>query len=608
MVIARTRTRWLDRTPNEIEPPPIPGLDPLLSRLLSARDVATAEDAERFLRPKLNHLRDPAALPGCEAAARRLARAIEQRQPVVVYGDYDVDGITASAILWHTLRQLGHEAVTTYVPHRLDEGYGLNVAALDTFAAQDRKPLVVTVDCGITAIDAAAHAAAIGLDLIVTDHHALDRDRLPDAHALVHPDLGNSPGTRGSPLCGAGVAYKLAWQTARVHCGSDRLPDATRKLLLDLLAYSALGTVADLVPLVGENRVITVFGLQRVKDTPFDGLNALIDAAELRTEKIGASAVGFRLGPRLNACGRMGHAREAVSLLTDASPVRAAELARFLCEQNDERRAVERRTLEQARARIEDGGHADDGRRVIVLADEGWHPGVLGIVASRLVETHHRPVVLLGIDPATGVAKGSGRSVEGVDLHAAMTACGRHCTKFGGHAMAAGLTLPADAIDAYRDDLIAAVNDVLPIERLAATVTIDADVSLGECGMPLFDVLQRLAPFGRSNPRPRLRLRGATVARTAERMGSFGKHLRVTLRDDAGHAVRAVGFNLGDRAEELPAGATIDAVFEPGVNEWRGVRQPELKLIDLRRTATPPAGTDTRPAAVIPGGGDFYTR
>ncbi|MEM6458231.1 MAG: single-stranded-DNA-specific exonuclease RecJ [Planctomycetota bacterium] len=593
MVIARTRTRWLDRTPapapgipDNNQAPSIPGLDPLLGRLLSARGVATADDAERFLRPKLSHLRDPAELPGCAAAARRLARAVQERQPVVVYGDYDVDGITASAILWHSLRQLGHDAVTTYVPHRLDEGYGLNTAALDTFAAADPKPLVVTVDCGITAVDAAAHAAALGLDLIVTDHHAFDRENVPNAHALVHPGLD---GFRGSPLCGAGVAYKLAWQTARSHCGSDRLPQATRNLLLDLLAYAALGTVADLVPLVGENRVITVFGLQRVKDTPFDGLNALIDAAELRTEKIGASAVGFRLGPRLNACGRMGHAREAVSLLTDASPVRAAELARFLCAQNDERRAVERRTLEQARARIEEGGHADDGRRAIVLADEGWHPGVLGIVASRLVETHYRPVVLLGIDPATGVAKGSGRSVEGVDLHAAMTACGHHCTKFGGHAMAAGLTLPADAVDAYRDDLVAAVNDVLPPQRLGATVKIDADVSLAACGLPLFDVLHRLAPFGRSNPRPRLRLRGVTVARTAERMGSFGKHLSVTLKDDAGHAMRAVGFGLGDRAEEMPAGVTIDAVFEPGVNEWRGVRRPELKLVDLRRAV---AGSD----------------
>ncbi|MEM8739635.1 MAG: single-stranded-DNA-specific exonuclease RecJ, partial [Planctomycetota bacterium] len=531
----------------------------------------------------LNDLADPAGLPGCAAAADRLARAVRERQPIVVYGDYDVDGVTASAILWHTLTRLGHDAVTAYVPHRLEEGYGLNPEALTKFADAAAKPLVVTVDCGITAVDAAAHAEALGLELIITDHHALPAGALPTAASVVHPELDGVADP--SPLCGAGVAFKLAWQTARVCCGSDRLPAEMQRLMLDLLALAALGTVADVVPLVGENRVITTHGLARIKDTPFDGLNALIDAADLRAEKVDAVHVGFVLGPRLNACGRMGHAKQAVSLLTDASPVRAAELADFLTKENDRRRSAERAILKQAKARVEAEGLASDGCRVIVLADEAWHPGVIGIVASRLAETYHRPAVLLGIDPATNEAKGSARSVEGLDLHAAMRECAGHCTKFGGHAMAAGLSLPPENIEAFRTQLVETVNARWSVADLTPTVTYDARVGLSECTLELFRVLEGLAPFGRSNPRPRLMIRGAVTARPGQRMGGEGKHLTLSLRDRHGHGVRAVGFGMGDLAEELPGGVEVDAVFEPKINVWRGVSSPELHLRAVRRSA-----------------------
>ncbi len=586
----------------------------LLTRLLERRGLTDAEAVERFLSPKLQHLADPRDLPGCEAAAERLADAARAGRPIVVYGDYDVDGVTAAAILWHTLRGLG-AAVSTYVPHRIDEGYGLNAEALRSFAADaaaagTAMPLVVTVDCGITAVAEAELARQLGLGLIITDHHQFG-DTLPAADAVVHPEgriwglsglgvgkeahaapdvdaLGSSPQalkplTLTAQPCGAGVALKLAWQTARMFHGSDRLPDPLRSLMVDLLALAALGTVADVVPLVGENRVITAFGLSRIKRTPFVGLNALIDASRLRDDTIDSYKVGFVLGPKLNACGRMGHAREAVKLLTDATPAEAAELAKFLTGENDRRRATERAILEQAKAMVAERGDDTPDRRALVLAHPDWHPGVVGIVASRLVEAFHRPTVMLAVDAETGTAKGSARSVDGVDLHAALGSCAAHLVKFGGHAMAAGLTLDADRVDAFRAALVECINDQLAAEDLAAVVEVDAEVALADCCLPLFRQIQRLEPFGRHNPRPRLLLRDATLARPAQRMGGHGKHLSLYLRDGAGGpTLRAVAFGLGDLADDLPAGATVDLVFEPKLNVWQGRTSAELHVVDLR--------------------------
>ena len=567
---------------------------------------------ERFLSPKLQHLADPRELPGCADAAERLAAAARDRRPIIVYGDYDVDGVTAAAILWHTLRALGAE-VTTYVPHRIEEGYGLNAEALQKFAddaaaAGTTPPLVVTVDCGITAADEAALARELGLGLIITDHHQFG-DTLPEADAVVHPEGGRwglgglgvgadaqatvhvdasksdsqtpKPPTPNADPCGAGVALKLAWQTARAFHGSDRLPDPLRSLMVDLLALAALGTVADVVPLVGENRVITAYGLSRIKGTPFVGLNALIDASRLRDDTIDSYKVGFVLGPKLNACGRMGHAREAVKLLTDATAAEAAELSKFLTSENDRRRSTERTILDQAKAMVAERGDDTPDRRAVVLAHAEWHAGVVGIVASRLVEALHRPVVLLAIDEANGTAKGSGRSVDGVDLHAALTACGSHLVTYGGHAMAAGLTLDVARLDAFREALVDQVNAVLAAEDLAAVVQVDGRVELGDCCLPVFRQVQRLEPFGRANPRPRLLLRRVTLARPAQRMGANGKHLSLALRH-GNTTVRAVAFGLGDLADDLPAGAAVDLVFEPKLNTWRGNTTAELHVIDLR--------------------------
>ena len=590
MQLARTRTRWqrqdLALTDAHAARAELlvkaMGVHPVVAQLLVMRGLGEAGAAQGFLSPKLTDLHDPALLFGAEQAAERICRAIATGQPIVIYGDYDVDGVTASAILYHTLTACGGK-VETYVPHRLDEGYGLNEAAIRALggAHGDDKPVIVSVDCGITATGPAKCAKELGIDLIITDHHHFDADDLPEALALVHPKLAGE-GDQPYPcehLCGAGVAFKLAWQIARAHCGSDRLPAKLRDLLVDLLSYVALGTVADVVPLVGENRILTTFGLGRIKQTRFEGLNAMIAAARLGDEKIDAYHIGFVLGPRLNACGRMGHAREAVRLLTTATGKEAADLADFLTKENDRRRATERAIFDQAKEMVTAAGYDRDTQRAIVLAREGWHPGVVGIVASRLVEAFHRPVVMLSVEE--GTAKGSARSVDAISIHQAFFACSSHLEKFGGHAMAAGLTLASENVDAFRSDLVAWINERLSAEELIGSMTVDATVALAACTVDLFDQIHKLAPFGRGNPTPRLLMENVQLDRPAQRIGKTGDHLSLMLRSE-GKILRAVAFGMGEMAEQLPAGVHVDVLFQPKVSVWQGMRRAEVHVKDLQ--------------------------
>jgi single-stranded-DNA-specific exonuclease len=568
-------------------------LHPLVARLLIRRGRLTAAQAQAFLAPRLTDLHDPALLPGATRAAERIELAIKSRQPIVIYGDYDVDGITASAILWHMLHLAGAN-VSTYVPHRIEEGYGLNSEAIAALCegreTLGERPLIISVDCGITAVEPAAVAKAAGVDLIITDHHHFEADALPDAYALVHPDLpGSEYPFRG--LCGAGVAFKLAWHFARLHCGgTQKLPQAYRDVLLDLVSLAALGTVADVVPLLEENRVMTAIGLGQVKRTKFIGLNALIDASDLRDEKIDAYHVGFVLGPRINACGRMGHARQAVHLLTRAQPNEAVQIAEFLTQENDRRRVTERTIFVEAKEMVEAQGYHHDSRRVIVVGKEGWHQGVIGIVASRLVDAYNRPAIVLtfgevGAPGGAGVteaaeAHGSARSVDGVSIHEALQACAVHLSSFGGHAMAAGMRLPVSRVDALRESLIEFINQRLTIDDLTPVVTIESECELGDLTADTMTQLAKLEPSGRNNEKPIFCVRGAVVDRQASRMGGGGRHLNVLLRKGR-TSLRAVGWHMGDLAEKLAAGVTVDAVFEAKVSEWNGQRRVELMLEDI---------------------------
>ena len=576
------------------------GVSPLVARLLVQRGHADPDAAAAFLDPRLAGLPEPDALPGVPAAAQRLAAAVEAGRPIVVYGDYDVDGITASAILWHVLTDLGRlvgppgpasrPRVGTYVPHRIEEGYGLHAESLEAIArygahpeldpGDGTPPLVVTVDCGITAVGAAERARGLGLDLIITDHHRPAEGPPPDA-LLVHPEAGGAPAPGfDPPPCGAGVAFFLAWATARHALGTPRLPGPLKDKLVDLLALAAMGTVADLVPLAGANRRIVANGLKRLKSTRLPGLTALIRAAKLDGEEVSATHVGFVLGPRINACGRMGHAAEAVELLTTAAGRRAEDLAATLTAENECRRGVEREVLAEAVALVEDGALATDDRRVLVLAGEDWHPGVVGIVASRLVERYFRPVVLLAGTPE-GLLRGSARSVPEVDLHACLSACGDHLQAFGGHAMAAGMTLDPDRLDGFRAALQDAVAEVLPADRLRRNVRHDGDAGEDDLAAEAVGALGRLAPFGMGNPRPKLRLRGLVVERPPTRMGGRGAHASFQLRLGR-RSLRAVAFGRGDDAGEHAVGDRLDAIAELKLNTWNGTTRVEIHLVDFR--------------------------
>ena len=553
---------------------PPPGM--LVDRVLAARGIGG--DSGAFLDPTLRHLHDPSLIPDLDRAARRLLDALAAREPVAVYGDYDVDGVTATSILYHTLRAIAPDAdVRTYVPHRVDEGYGLNSAALRQLAEGGAR-VVVSVDCGVTAVEPAQEALRAGLDLIITDHHnpPATMDALPRAFAVVHPRRPDSTYPFGD-LCGAGVAYKLAWRLATMHCGAERVTPPLRELLLELLAFAALGAIADVVPLLGENRVIARFGLSRIKHSRITGLRALVEAAGLAGESVDTDHVGFVLAPRLNACGRMGHAREAVELFTTADADRAATIARELTRLNNERRSTEKAIVEQACDAAEHAGMTSPTRRAIVLADDRWHQGVIGIACSRLIDRYHRPTILLS--RRDGECHGSGRSIDGYGLHAALERCSGHLTGFGGHDMAAGLRLPAASLAAFADAFIADAGERIDEARLTPSLWIDSDAALTDLTLEEVSRLERLAPFGQGNPKPRLLLRGVRIAAAPQAMGVGGKHLSVRVGDNS-RMLRLVAWNWGDRAAALAAGQHADFVITPKINTWNGRSSVEGEVED----------------------------
>jgi single-stranded-DNA-specific exonuclease len=557
------------------------GGGPLLDRVLAGRGLRAGGAAEAFLSPSLKHLHDPSLMLNLDRAAARLLEAARAGEQIAIYGDYDVDGITATAILYHTLRAIEPScSVRTYVPHRLEEGYGLNAEAVAELCASGAR-VIVSVDCGITAVGPAKVARDAGVDLIITDHHNMPLGEFPWAFALVHPRLPGGAYPFGE-LCGAGVAYKLAWRMCTLACRSERVSQPLRELLVgDLLAFASLGVIADVVPLVDENRVIASYGLRRVRGAVNEGLRALVKASHLDSQEVSEEDVGFKLGPRLNACGRMGHAREAMELLTTATGPRAVQIAEELTRLNDERRKVERAIFEQACEMVEQGGMHREDQRAIVLAHPEWNAGVVGIVCSRLVEKYGRPALLM-CDHA-GHCHGSGRSIDGYSLHGGLEACAAHLTSFGGHDMAAGLRLESGRLEGFREAFIGHANERIAPEELTAAVSYDTDVEVGELTPESVRGLLRLAPFGRENPPVRLRIPAARVAMRPQTMGKTNKHLAVQV-GGAGttRLLRVVGWNWAEHIAHLPVGATLDMLVAPKINEWQGTSRVEAELIDVR--------------------------
>ena len=547
-------------------------LPPLVATVLAMRGAYTPESAQAFLDPKLSDLHDPADLPGAEQAAERLAEAVRQGRKIVIYGDYDVDGITAVAILHAAIGLVGGQ-VGFYIPHRIEEGYGLNPAAVAEVAAAGGE-LMVTVDCGISAAAELADLPA-GLEAIVTDHHALP-EQLPPAGAIVHPHLGEYPNRH---LCGAGVALKVAWALARRVCGTERVDDRLREFLLYATSLAAMGTIADVVPLRGENRVLASYGLRGLAGAGHPGLAALIASAGLDGKSLQAKDVGFVLGPRLNAAGRMGHANLAVELLTDADAARGAEIAAELNKLNAQRQKVERQITAEAEALVREGGLDDPSRRTIVLAGEHWHGGVIGIVASRLVGTFNRPVLLVAAN-GDGLGHGSGRSIPGFDFHAALTACSEHLVGFGGHAMAGGCRVELQKVQALAEAFEGHAQARGEPVAEAAPLAIDAEAKLAQLSYPTVSQLARMAPFGEGNPAPVFAIRRCQVATPPKRMGRGGNAVAMTLAQGATH-MRAVGFGMGDLADALAGVKEVDIAAAPTLNTFRGRTSVELHLCDV---------------------------
>jgi single-stranded-DNA-specific exonuclease len=553
----------------------------LVAQILLNRGIDQPDSAAEFLKPNLKFLHEPSLISGLDRAAERIAKAVREKEKIVVYGDYDVDGITAVSILWHALRTLGAD-VRYYIPHRLEEGYGLNADAVAEICDAGAQ-LIITVDCGVTAIEPAKIARQRRVDLIITDHHEWkhsetgDEPLLPDVYAIVHPRLG---GTYPNPnLCGAGVAFKLAWGIGKAVVGASRVGDTYRAFLLDATALAALGTIADVVPLVGENRVIAAFGLGGLQASKLTGIRALIESAQLTGQALDSYHVGFRLGPRLNASGRMGHAKLAVEMLTEAIPERAMEIANYLEEQNKERQRIEKTILEQAVAQATLLGCDKDNCRAVVLGGEGWHPGVIGIVASRIVERFHRPTVMIAIND--GLGSGSCRSISGFHLAEALDVCDQHLETHGGHEMAAGLKIKAGNLVAFREAFCAHACSVLTADQLRPQITLEASASLAQITPALIKEMARLGPFGQGNRRPLVCVPNVQIANPPRRVGSSGSHLQLLVKQGSS-TMGCIMFNAPDAVASLPRGAMVDLAVEPQLNEYNGYVTAQLRIEDVR--------------------------
>jgi single-stranded-DNA-specific exonuclease len=543
-------------------------LEPRVARVLACRGLTDPADAARFLSSSLGDLPDPFLMRGMEQAVAALRDALARGDRIALYGDYDVDGVTSTALLAGFLRAVGANVVT-YVPHRLVEGYGLNTAAVRRLAAEGAK-LLVSLDCGITSVAEVRAAADLGLRTVVVDHHTVPVE-LPSAAAILNPHQPDCAYPY-KPLAAVGVTFCLAMALRKRlrdagRFGADR-PEPNLRHQLDLVA---LGTVADVVPLTGVNRILVRAGLEVLARPRRAGLRALKRVSGMPEDgRVTAGQVGFRLGPRINAAGRLDDASRGVRLLLEESAGAALALAEELDRENRARQELERGILEQATAQARERVAA--GVRGLVLAQEGWHPGVVGIVASRIVERFHRPAILVGI--SDGVGKGSGRSIEAFHLHDALSRCAEHLTRFGGHRHAAGMTLDAAALPSFRERFEQHARQVLTDEDLLPRCRIEGRLGPDDVGEEMAHAVERLAPFGAGHPEPLFAMLGRP--RSARVVGATGAHLKLGF----GGGLQAIGFSLGDRV--AMCSSDVEAAVTVGFDDWNGARRVQLTIRDLR--------------------------
>lgn len=521
------------------------GYDEIIARLLTMREIDTPKDAQAFLNPSKDMLHDPFLLSDMDKAVKRINSAVADGESIVIYGDYDADGVTAVAILKGYFDSLGAKA-DYYIPSRHFEGYGLNNAAIEKLVLDHS--LMITVDCGIDCFHEVEYAKGLGLDIIITDHHQL-KELLPDAVAVINPLRGDYPCRR---LCGAGVALKLVQALGGVEAA------------MSLIDLAAIGTVADIVPLLGENRAITALGLKLLNAKIRPGINAICKAANLRGKSITSGHIGYTIGPRINAGGRIDRSAKSVDLLlTDDEDV-AMEIAAQLEEHNSERQRLERQITVECEEMLE--REVDFTRdRAIMLMSEGWNLGVVGIVASRLAERWSMPVLLFSKED--GSITGSGRSVSGVHIFKAISACSHLLTRFGGHEMAAGLTMPADNFEKFKEGLNEYLKKHVSPESFLPKAYYDIEINSPQISMHLCRQLDQLLPFGLGNPTPTFLLRDA-MAEDVKLMGSDQRHVKCTMTQETSprQRVDCVGFSMADRVQLLSA--PVDMLVQLGINEW----------------------------------------
>lgn len=538
-------------------------INKLLATILVNREITEKKQIEKFLNPKRNDFYDPYEMPDMEKAIERIIKAIENKEKIIIYGDYDVDGITSVTVLKSFLEERGIH-VSEYIPNRLEEGYGLNKKAVEYIAKQGNQ-LMITVDCGISAIEEVEYANKLGIETIVTDHHEPGAE-LPNAIAVVDTKRKDNKYPFRN-LAGVGVVFKL------IQAISQKL-NLEEKEYLKYLDIVCIGTISDIVPLVDENRVIVKLGLKLVEQTKNLGLKAILQASGY--SKIDSNTISFGVAPRINACGRMGHQEEALKLFLSKEIKEVQELTQKLNEYNRLRQETEKQIYNESIIQIEEKGLAD--RNTIVVMGKGWHHGVIGIVSSRITELYFKPSILLCEEDDYG--KGSGRSIPGFDLYEALTECKDTIDKFGGHSMAVGINVKKEKFEEFKEKLEKIAKEK-HTEEIVPILKIDALINLDEINKEMLESLKELEPFGEANKMPLFAFKNLKI--DSIRALSEGKHLKLTLKDDR-NIVNAIGFNLGELSTEYKIGDKIDVVGNLEINSFNGVDNIQINMKDIMKS------------------------
>lgn len=536
-------------------------LNRLLSTLLTNRGITEEAEITKFLNPKRSDFYDPFGMPDMEKAAERILKAIKDKEQIIIYGDYDVDGITSVTVLKSFLEERGIQ-VNVYIPNRLNEGYGLNKTAMEEIAKQGNK-LMITVDCGITAVDEVEYAKTFGIETIITDHHE-PAEELPKAIAVVDAKRKDNK-YECRNLAGVGVVFKLI-QALSIKLGLDP------KEYLKYLDIVCVGTISDIVPLTDENRVIVKLGLKLVEQTKNLGLKEILQSCGY--SKINSTTISFGVAPRINACGRMGHQEEALNLLLSKEENEVKELTQKINEYNKTRQEIEKNIYNEAVEQIEKEGL--DTKNTIVVSGKGWHHGVIGIVSSKITELYFKPSILLCEED--GECKGSGRSIPGFDLHEALMECNDTIDKFGGHAMAVGINIKKEKVEEFKEEFEKIAKEV---DKIIPILNLDAEIKLDDVNKEMVDSLKELEPFGEANKMPIFAFRNLKI--DSIRSLSEGKHLRLSVKDNK-NIINAIGFNMGALADTYRIGDRVDIAGNLEINSFNGVDSIQINIKDIMKS------------------------